>query len=149
MTALDRTAFSATLHCLTGCAIGEVAGMIISSALGWATTESIAISIALAFLFGYALSLGPLIRHGLGWRKSMKITLAADSVSIAVMEIADNGFILLVPGAIGAGLGSLLFWTSLLLSLMVAFIAAFPINRLLISRGKGHAIAHNYHSSHP
>lgn len=145
---LNKTAASATLHCLTGCAIGEVLGMIISTILGWPAAPSIAISIVLAFLFGYLLSIRPLIRHGLGIKKSLKIALAADTASITVMEITDNGFILLVPGAIHAGLGTLLFWASLALSLVVAFVFAFPLNRYLIARGKGHALAHMHHH-HP
>lgn len=142
---LNRTAASATLHCLTGCAIGEVLGMIISSALGWAAAPSIILAISLAFLFGYGLSVRPLLRHRLGFKKALKIALAADTASIAVMEITDNSFILLVPGAIHAGLNTVLFWTSLAVSLFVAFWAAFPLNRYLIARGKGHAVAHEYH----
>jgi hypothetical protein len=142
---LNKTAFSATLHCLTGCAIGEVIGMVISTALGWATWPSVIFSITLAFIFGYSFSLLPLFRHGLGWRKALGLALAADTVSITVMEITDNGFILLVPNAINAGLGSLLFWISLTASLMVAFAAALPVNRWLINRGKGHAVMHDYH----
>ena len=143
---LNKTAFSATLHCLTGCAIGEVLGMIIATALGWAAAPSIGLSILLAFIFGYSLSMRPLIRHGLGVRKSLRVALLADTASIATMEISDNLFILLVPGAITAGLSSLLFWTSLFLSLVFAFCVAFPLNSYLIARGKGHAIAHQYHN---
>ncbi len=142
---INRTAASATLHCLTGCAIGEVLGMIISTALGWAAVPSIAISIVLAFFFGYLLSLLPLLKHGLGWNKSLKIAFAADTASISVMEITDNLVILIIPGAITAGLTTFLFWGSLAFSLMVAFLVAFPLNRYLISRGKGHAVAHKYH----
>lgn len=142
---LNKTAASATLHCLTGCAIGEVLGMIISTALGWAAAPSIAISIILAFCFGYALSMLPLLRHGLGYKKALKIALAADTASITVMEITDNLFILMVPGAIHAGLNTALFWVSLALSLAVAFAFAFPLNRYMIARGKGHAVAHQYH----
>ncbi len=142
---LDRTAASATLHCLTGCAIGEIIGMVVSAALGWSATGSITISILLAFVFGYSLSMKPLISHGLGLKKALKIALAADTISILVMEITDNGFIALVPGALAAGLDTVLFWLSLGLSLVVAFIVAFPFNRFLIARGKGHAIAHKYH----
>lgn len=142
---LNKTAASATLHCLTGCAVGEVIGMVISSALGWTASGSVTISILLAFIFGYSFSMRPLIGHGLGLKKALKIALAADTLSIAVMELADNGFILAVPGAINAGLNTALFWISLFTSLVVAFIAAFPVNRFLISRGKGHAVAHKYH----
>jgi formate/nitrite transporter FocA (FNT family) len=143
---LNRTSASATLHCLTGCAIGEIIGMIISTAAGWSAAPSIAISIVLAFVFGYSLSMRPLLKHGLGARKSLKIALAADTASITTMEIADNLFIVLVPNAINAGLNTLLFWVSLAVSLIVAFIVAFPVNRYLISHGKGHALAHYYHN---
>ena len=142
---LNSTAASATLHCLTGCGIGEVLGMVISTALGWSTVPSIILAIILAFTFGYLLSIKPLLSHGLGWKKSFKIALAADTASIAVMEVTDNGLILLVPGAIHAGLDTFLFWASLALSLVVAFLFAFPLNRYLIARGKGHALAHRYH----
>lgn len=143
---LNKTAASATLHCLTGCAIGEVAGMIISSALGWAAFASILISIILAFFFGYALSMRPLLKSDLGFKKSLRIALVSDTASISVMELTDNAFILLVPGAIYAGLNTGLFWISLGVSLVVAFGAAFPVNRYLIARGKGHAEAHKYHN---
>ena len=143
---LNKTAASATLHCLTGCAIGEVLGMVISTALGWSTVPSITLAVLLAFFFGYLLSIRPLIRHGLGLKKSLRIAFAADTASIAVMEITDNGFILLMPGAIHSGLGTFLFWASLTISLVVAFIFAFPLNKYLIARGKGHAIAHQYHN---
>ncbi len=142
---LNKTAASATLHCLTGCGIGEVLGMVISTALGWDTWPSIALAVTLAFAFGYLLSMKPLLGHGLAWKKAFKIALAADTASITVMEITDNGFILAVPGAIHAGLDTFLFWTSLALSLVVAFAFAFPLNRYLIARGKGHALAHKYH----
>lgn len=142
---LNKTAFSATLHCLTGCAIGEVLGMIISSALGWSAVPSVALAVTLAFFFGYALSMRPLLKNGLGVRKSLRVAFAADTASITVMEITDNAFILAVPGAIHAGLTSFLFWGSLSLSLFVAFWVAYPLNRYLISRGKGHAVVHKYH----
>lgn len=142
---INKTAFSATLHCLTGCAIGEVIGMIISTGLDWSAAPSIAISIVLAFAFGYSLSMLPLLKHGLSLRQALGLALAADTVSIAVMELADNGFVLVVPGAINAGLATTLFWISLLVSLVVAFGAAFPVNRWLILRGKGHAVVHQYH----
>ena len=145
---LNKTAFSATLHCLTGCAIGEVLGMIISTALGWATMPSIALAVTLAFIFGYALSMRPLLKHGLGVRKSLRVAFAADTASITVMEITDNAFILAVPGAIHAGLATWLFWGSLGLSLFVAFWVAYPLNRYLISKGKGHALAHQHHHHH-
>jgi hypothetical protein len=142
---LNKTAASATLHCLTGCAIGEVLGMIISTALGWAAAPSIGLSILLAFVFGYALSMRPLLGHGLTFKKALALALVADTASIATMEIVDNGFILVVPNAIHAGLNSWLFWWSLVLSLTIAFAAAFPLNRWLISRGKGHAVVHEHH----
>jgi putative flippase GtrA len=142
---LNKTALSATLHCLTGCAIGEVLGMIISAALNWHAFPSVVASIVLAFVFGYGLSMLPLLKHGLSVKKALGLALAADTVSIATMEIADNGFILAVPGAIDATLVSLLFWISLVVSLFIAFIVAFPVNRFLIARGKGHAVVHEYH----
>jgi hypothetical protein len=143
----NRVAASATLHCLTGCAIGEVLGMIISTGLDLHNAASIALSIILAFFFGYLLSMRPLLGH-LGIKKALKVALAADTASIATMEIADNGFILAVPNAINATLDSGLFWVSLGLSLVVAFIVAFPVNKFLIARGKGHAVAHQYHTNH-
>lgn len=146
MSPLTRTALSATLHCLTGCAIGEVLGMIISTAAGWSAAPSIVASITLAFMFGYSLSMLPVLRHGVPLKQALLIVLAADTASIAVMELADNGFILLVPGAIHATLDSWLFWISLAVSLAVAFMAAFPVNRYLIARGKGHAVAHQFHN---
>jgi Zn-dependent protease len=142
---LNRTAFAATWHCLTGCAIGEVLGLVIATALDWDNVASIAIAIVLAFFFGYLLTLGPLLRGGVPLRQAMRIALAADTVSIAVMEIVDNGFILVVPGAMEAGLGDFLFWWSLAVGLFIAFWAAFPVNRALIARGRGHAVVHGYH----
>ncbi len=141
----NKMAASATLHCLSGCAIGEVLGMIISAALSWGTTLSVAVSIVLAFGFGYGLSVRPLLKHGLSVHRALGVALLADTASITSMEAADNGFILLIPGAINAGLSTWLFWISLGSSLIVAFAAAFPLNKYLISRGKGHAIAHQYH----
>lgn len=142
---LNKTAASATLHCLTGCAIGEVVGMVISTSFRWSTAPSIIISIILAFGFGYSLSLRPLLKHGLSWDKSLRLAFASDTASISTMELADNAFILAVPGAINAGLNTSLFWASLLISLIVAFAVAYPLNRFLISRGKGHAVVHEYH----
>lgn len=146
MTSLNQSAASATLHCLTGCAVGEILGMIISTALGWAALASIALAVTLAFIFGYAFSMFPLIKSGLGIAVALKIALAADTLSILTMEITDNLFILAVPNAIHSELTSWLFWVSLILSLFVAFWVAFPVNRYLISRGKGHALAHKYHN---
>lgn len=142
---LNRTAFAATWHCLTGCAIGEVLGLVIATAFGWGNVASIAIAVALAFFFGYLLTLRPLATGGVPFRKAARIALAADTVSIAVMEIVDNGFILLVPGAMEAGLGDFLFWWSLAVGLFVAFWVALPVNRALIARGRGHAAVHAYH----
>jgi hypothetical protein len=141
---LNRTAFQATLHCLTGCAIGEILGMVIATAAGWGNAASIAIAIVLAFGFGYALTLRPLVTP-LGLRRAARIALAADTVSIAVMETVDNGFVLAVPGAMAATLGDALFWWSLVVGLAIAFVAAYPINRALIARGQGHAVAHAHH----
>jgi len=142
---LNRVAASATAHCLTGCAIGEVLGMVIATALGWGNAASIALAILLAFVFGYALTSIPLIRAGLPMRKVAGLAFASDTFSITVMEITDNAIILVIPGAISAGLGDALFWGSLAFSLVVAFCAAFPVNRWLIARGRGHAVVHAYH----
>jgi hypothetical protein len=142
---LNRSAFSATTHCLTGCAIGEILGMVIATAMGWGTVASIAIAVVLAFFFGYLLTLGPVLRAGVPPRRALSLAFASDTASITVMEITDNAFILLVPGAIDAGLGEALFWWSLGVSLLVAFVFAFPLNRLLIARGRGHAVIHAYH----
>ena len=141
---LNRTAWSATLHCLTGCAIGEVLGMVIGTALGWGNGATIALAVALAFLFGYALTLRPLLA-GMSFASAAKLALAADTASITVMEIVDNAIMLVIPGAMDAGLDSVLFWASLAFSLAVAAVAAFPVNRWLISRGKGHAVVHAHH----
>ena len=143
---LNRSAFQATTHCLTGCAIGEVLGMIIATALGWGNTASIAISVVFAFLFGYSLTLGPVLRANVPLRRAAGLTLASDTLSITTMEIVDNAFILIVPGAIAAWLGDAPFWWSLGLSLVIAFIAAFPVNRWLIARGRGHAVVHELHA---
>jgi hypothetical protein len=142
---LNRLAARATNHCLTGCALGEVAGMTIATALAWGDVATIALSVVLAFLFGYALTSLPLLRAGLPIRAVIPIALAADTVSIAIMELIDNGFILLVPGAIEAGLSDLRFWAPLLGGFVIAWPFAFAVNRVMIRRGKGHAIAHAYH----
>ena len=142
---LTRAAISATLHCLTGCAIGEILGMVISTALGWHNAANIALSIALGLLFGYALAMRPVLAAGLGFRRALGVALAADTFSIAVMELVDNAFLLVVPGAIDAGLGDLLFWTSRVASLAIAFVVTVPVNRWMIARGKGHAVAHQFH----
>jgi hypothetical protein len=142
---LNRLAWSATLHCLTGCAIGEVLGMVIGTALGWGNAATIALAVVLAFFFGYLLTTLPLLKSGMEKGKAMKLALAADTASITVMEIVDNGIMLVIPGAMDAGLGSLLFWGSLAFALAVAAVAAFPVNRWLISRGRGHAVVHAHH----
>lgn len=139
---LNRVAFSATAHCLTGCAIGEVLGVIIGTALGWGNFETIVLAIALAFLFGYSLTMLPLLRAGLAFAAAVPLALASDTLSIAVMELVDNAILLVVPGAMEAGLDSLLFWASLAFALLIAGICAYPVNRYLIARGKGHAVVH-------
>ena len=138
-------AATATLHCLTGCAIGEVLGMVIGTATGMGNAATVVLSIALAFVFGYALTMRGVLASGVGLRHALKIALAADTVSIAVMEIVDNGVILAVPGAMDAGLADLLFWGTLLFSLVVAFVVTTPVNRWMISRGRGHAVVHAHH----
>jgi hypothetical protein len=140
--ALDAVALSATLHCLTGCAIGEVLGMIIGTALGWPDWQTIVLAVALAFFFGYSLTSLPLLRARLPLSAVIPIALASDTLSIAIMEIVDNAIMLAVPGAMDAGLTNLLFWGSLSVALVVAGAAAFPANRWLIARGKGHAAVH-------
>ncbi|SDN25337.1 protein of unknown function [Lentzea albidocapillata subsp. violacea] len=142
---LTKLAVSATLHCLTGCAIGEVLGMVIGTALGWSNLATIALAVGLAFVFGYALTIRPVLKSGLPLRTAIRVALAADTVSIAVMEIVDNGVMLAVPGAMEAGVASWLFWVSLAFALAVAFVVTVPVNRWLISRGKGHAVVHQYH----
>jgi hypothetical protein len=138
-------AAQATLHCLTGCAIGEVMGMVIGTALGLHNATTIVLSITLAFIFGYAFTMRGVLRAGVGFRTALGVALAADTVSIAIMEILDNGVMLAVPGALDAGLGSFLFWGSLAFSLVVAFVLTTPVNKWMISRGKGHAVVHHYH----
>jgi hypothetical protein len=142
---LNRTAFSATLHCLTGCSIGEVLGMVIGSVLGWGNLATIVLAIVLAFFFGYGLTMLPLLRSGMALGAALPLAFASDTLSITVMEIVDNLIIVVIPGAMEAGLGSLLFWGSLAVALAIAFVAAFPVNRYLISRGKGHAVVHEHH----
>ena len=142
---LNRAAFSATTHCLTGCAIGEILGMVISTAAEWGNLGAIALSIVLAFFFGYLLTLWPVLRTGLSLRQATWIALAADTVSIAIMEAVDNGFVAVVPGALNAGLGDAKFWWSIVLGFAIAFGPAWVANRWLIARGKGHAVAHEYH----
>jgi hypothetical protein len=144
---LDRLAATATGHCLTGCALGEITGLAIGTALAWGDVETIALAVSLAFLFGYTFTSVPLLRAGLAFGAVVPIALAADTFSIAVMEIVDNAIMLVVPGAMDAHLDSLLFWGSLSLALAIAFVAAWPLNRALIRRGRGHAVVHEHHGS--
>jgi uncharacterized protein DUF4396 len=140
-----KTAATATLHCLTGCAIGEILGMVLGTALGLHNAATVILSIALAFAFGYALTMRGVLRTGLTVRAALGVALAADTVSIAVMELVDNAFILAIPGAMDAGLTSTLFWVTLVASLAVAFVLTTPVNRWMIARGKGHAVVHHHH----
>jgi hypothetical protein len=140
--ALDGMALSATLHCLTGCAIGEVLGIVIGTALGWSDLGTVALAVGLAFLFGYSLTSLPLLRAGMAIGAVVPIALASDTLSIAVMEVVDNGIILVIPGAMEAGVGDVLFWGSLSVALVIAGFFAFPVNRWLLARGKGHAAIH-------
>ncbi|WP_116450778.1 DUF4396 domain-containing protein [Blastococcus litoris] len=139
------TARQATLHCLTGCAIGEVLGMVIGTWLGLGDVTTVALAVVLAFVFGYALTMRGVLRSGLSFRAAVRVALAADTVSILVMEIVDNAVVLGVPGAMEAGLASALFWGSLTVALAVAFVVTLPINRALVSRGRGHAVVHAMH----
>lgn len=135
----------ATIHCLTGCAIGEVAGMVIGTALGWGNLQTILLAVALAFASGYALTMIPLLRAGMELRRTLNLALASDTISIGIMEVVDNVIMLVIPGAMDAGLSSPLFWGSLAFALVIAGIAAYPANRWLIARGKGHAVVHAHH----
>ncbi|WP_226344299.1 DUF4396 domain-containing protein [Agilicoccus flavus] len=139
---MSGMAVGATLHCLTGCAIGEIVGLMVGTALGWATLPTTALAIGLAFVFGYSLSALPLVRGGIALGSALSLVLAADTLSIATMEVVDNAVMLLVPGAMDAGLTNPLFWVSMAIALLVAFFAALPVNRYLLRRGKGHAITH-------
>ncbi|WP_344448653.1 DUF4396 domain-containing protein, partial [Actinocorallia aurantiaca] len=139
------TAAKATLHCLTGCAIGEILGMVIGTALAWGNAQTMILAIALAFLFGYSFTLFAVLRAGVGLKAAIKVALAADTVSIAVMELVDNGIIALVPGAMDAHLADALFWSALLGGFAVAFVITTPVNKWMIGRGKGHAVVHAYH----
>ncbi len=142
-----RTAISATLHCLTGCAIGEVLGMVLATWWGWGDAASIALAVALAFFFGYLLTFVGVRRSGLGVRQAIRIALAADTLSILVMEVVDNAFLLAVPGAMESTLTSGLFWGALALALAVAFVVTVPVNKWLIDRGMGHAVVHEMHEA--
>jgi hypothetical protein len=145
---LTRSAISATLHCLTGCALGEVLGMVITTALGWGNAANIVVSIALAFVFGYTLAMRPVLAAGVPFRRALGVALASDTVSITSMELMDNLGLVVIPGAIDAGLGDWLFWASLVGTLAIAFVITVPVNRWLIARGKGHALVHQYHHAH-
>ena len=145
---LNALAFTATVHCLSGCAIGEVAGMVIGTALGWGNLQTIALAVALAFVSGFGLTMLPLLRAKMAFGAVVKLALAADTVSITIMEIVDNAIMLLIPGAMHAGLDEVLFWGSLAFALVVAGAAAFPVNRWLIARGRGHAVVHAHHHHH-
>jgi hypothetical protein len=140
-------ALSATLHCLTGCAIGEIAGLIIGTALGLSNLATIALAVGLAFVFGYALSTLPLLRAGVALGAALSVVLAADTLSILTMEIVDNAVMAIIPGAMNAGLVNSVFWIGMMIALAVAFIAAYPVNRYLLGRGKGHALTHAYHGA--
>ncbi len=142
---LNRLAFAATVHCLTGCAIGEVMGMVIGTALNWRNLPTVVLSVVLAFFFGYGLTVRPLLRAGIATGTVLRLAFASDTASIAIMEVVDNALMLVIPGAMNAPLDSGLFWGSLVLSLLLAASAAFPVNRWLISRGRGHAVVHHYH----
>jgi hypothetical protein len=145
---LNRLALQATTHCLTGCAIGEVIGMVIATAFGWGDLPSIALAVILAFFFGYALTMRPLLASGLGLGRASRLALSADTVSITVMEITDNAILLLIPSAMASRLDEPLFWGSLALSLAIAGVVAYPVNRWMISRGQGHAVVHEVHAGH-
>jgi Domain of unknown function (DUF4396) len=142
---LNAIALIATVHCLSGCAVGEVAGMLIGTALGWSNAGTIVLAVSLAFLSGYFFTVVPLLRAGYRYRAAARIALAADTASITVMEIVDNAMMLQIPGAMDASVASLLFWFSLTASLVIAGVAAYPVNRWLIARGRGHALAHAHH----
>jgi len=143
---LNRLAFSATVHCLTGCAIGEVLGMVVGTALGLSNLATIALAIALAFVFGYSLTSLPLLRSGMTLAAVVPLALASDTISISIMEIVDNAIVLAIPGAMAATLGDLGFWASLALALLLAGAAAYPANRWLLARGRGHAVVHAHHA---
>lgn len=144
---LNAMAASATLHCLTGCAIGEIAGLMIGTAIGLSNGWTITISVTLAFLFGYALSTLPLLKSGLALGAALSVVLAADTLSIATMEVVDNLVMALIPGAMDAGLVNVVFWVGMMIALTAAFVAAYPVNRYLLQRGKGHALTHRYHGA--
>ena len=145
---LNQMAASATLHCLTGCAIGEVTGLIIGTALGLSTGITILLAVSLAFLFGFALSTLPLLKSGVAFGAALSVVFAADTLSIATMELVDNGVMAVIPGAMDAGLVNPIFWISMPLALAVAYAAAYPVNKYLLKHGKGHALVMQYHQGH-
>ncbi|MES2994665.1 MAG: DUF4396 domain-containing protein [Patescibacteria group bacterium] len=145
---LNKVAFSATLHCLTGCATGEVLGLVIGTALGWGAGQTIVLAVVLAFFFGYLFTMVPLLRHGMTLGAAVGLAFASDTASIAIMEVVDNAVMLLIPGAMTAGLTAPLFWVSMVIALVIAGAFAFPVNRWLIARGKGHAVVHAHHGHH-
>ncbi len=145
MPSLDRLAFSATVHCLTGCAIGEVLGLAIATALGWHDLPSVLLAIVLAFAFGYALTIRPLVASGMPLRRAGRLAIASDTLSITTMEVVDTAIVLIIPGAMAAGLLDPLFWGSLAVALAIAGAVAYPVNRWLIARGRGHALVHDQH----
>lgn len=147
-TNIDAIAIRATVHCLTGCSIGEILGMVIGVSAGWGNTATIAMAVVLAFIFGYALTLLPLVRAGFSIRRALWLALASDTLSIVIMEIVDNALMLIIPGAMEAHITDMLFWGSMAVSLLVAGAVAFPANRWLIARGRGHALVHAEHSTH-
>lgn len=142
---LNRLALSATVHCLTGCAIGEVLGMVIGTVFQWNNSQTVVVSVVLAFFFGYGLTMLPLLRGGIRFSQAARVAFASDTASISIMEVVDNALMVIVPGAMTAGLDDPLFWGSLAVSLVLAGAAAFPVNRWLIARGRGHAVAHQFH----
>jgi hypothetical protein len=146
--ALNRLALTATLHCLSGCAVGEVLGLVIGTALGWSNLATVALAVGLAFVFGYLFTMVPLLRAGMALRAALGLALAADTASVAIMELVDNAIMLAIPGAMHAPLTSGLFWGSLAVALAVAALVAFPVNRWLIARGRGHAVVHQHHGPH-
>jgi hypothetical protein len=147
MGSVNAMAASATLHCLTGCAIGEILGLVLGTALGLGTAPTVALAVALAFLFGYTLSTFPLLRAGLGFFAALSVVLAADTLSILTMEVVDNAVMAAIPGAMDAGLVNVVFWLGMMVALTAAYIAAYPVNRYLLQRGKGHALTHEYHDA--
>lgn len=145
---INKMAASATLHCLTGCALGEVTGLIVGTALGWSTLQTIALAVVLAFVFGFTLSTLPLRKAGLGFFAALSVVFAADTLSIATMELVDNAVMAIIPGAMAAGIVDPLFWISMPFALTIAYMAAYPVNRYLLTKGKGHALVMKYHGHH-